>query len=467
MRSNSRATVCSARASKYNQRHTDVMNNKFSRRQFLKRGGLAVSSLAIPYFIPSGVLAANGRPGANERIRIGCIGVGRRMDALVRESEALPEVQLVAFADVHLRRAQTVAGRFNAFACRDYRELLERKDVDAVFTATPDHWRALTCIYACQAGKDIYAEKPISHTIHEGRVIADAVKKYKRVFQTGSQQRADWTDIEGCRFLREGGLGKISRVYVWNYPGPWECALPAQPVPEGMDWDAWCGPAQKCSYSQDLYLPRANPGWLSIRPYSGGEMTGWGSHGFDMIQLALSMDDSGPVEIWTEGPKYPSLTYTQPEPKTRGDQITNTPRVSFRYPNDIVMELVEKAPNGQKPPTFGGIFVGERGTLTLDRGRLDSEPEELTIDIMSKRPRGPDGNHIAEWLKCIKSRHNPSAHVEVGHRSATVCHLGNIARYVGRKLKWDPVDERFVGDAEANGYLDYQRRKGYELPAKV
>ncbi|HEY9172343.1 MAG TPA: Gfo/Idh/MocA family oxidoreductase [Verrucomicrobiae bacterium] len=443
------------------------MKTNLSRREFLKWSSLAASSVALPYFIPSGVLAASGRPGANDRIAVGCIGVGRRMDALVTESQALPEIKLVAFADVHLRRARTVAARFNAFACQDYRELLERKDVDAVFTATPDHWRALTCIHACQAGKDIYAEKPISFTIHEGRVIANAVRKYKRVFQTGCQQRADWTDIEGCKFIREGGLGKITRVYAWNYPGPWESALPAQPIPEGMNWDAWCGPAPKCAYNQDLYLPRANPGWLSIRPFSGGEMTGWGSHGFDMIQLALGMDAGGPTEVWTEGPKYPSLTYTQSEPKTRGDQITNVPKVFFRYPGDIVMELVDTAPNGEKPPTFGGIFVGEKGTFTIDRGRLSSDPEELAINIMSRRPKGPDGNHIANWISCIKSRKKTSADVEAGHRSATVCHLGNIARYVGRRLKWDPRKERFIGDAEANGYLDYERRKGYELPAKV
>jgi predicted dehydrogenase len=442
-------------------------NINLSRRQFLKRSSLAASTIALPYFIPSGVLAANGNPGANDRIGIGTIGLGRRMDSLLTESAMQPTTRFVAFADVHLTRARTLADKYKAFACQDYRRLLERKDVDAIFTATPDHWRANICIHACQAGKDVYAEKPITMTIREGRLMVEAARKYKRVFQAGSQQRSDWTDIEGCKFIREGGLGKIKRIYVWNYPSPWECALPAEPIPDGLDWDMWCGPTEKVAYNKDLYQARANPGWLSFRPYSGGEMTGWGSHGLDMIQLALGMDETGPVEVWTEGPKFQRVTYKQAEPKGRGDKITNAPKVFFRYPGDIVMEMVDTAPNGEIPPQFGGIFVGEKGTFTIDRGRLSSDPEDLAINIMSKRPKGPDGSHIADWLSSIKSRTKPSADVETGHRTATVCHLGNIARYLGRKLKWDPVKEQFTGDSEANGYLDYKRRKGYKLPAKV
>jgi len=438
-----------------------------TRRQFLKGSALAASSVALPYFIPSGVLAANGQPGANDRIGVGVIGAGRRMGDLLRESAKLPQAQLVAFADVNLDRARTEASKHNAFACQDYRKLLEQKEVDAVMTATPEHWRSNICIHACQAGKDLYVEKPITVTIREGRLMVEAARKYKRIFQSGSQQRSDWTDIEGCKFIREGGLGKIKTVYCWNYPSPWECALPAEPIPDGLDWDMWCGPTEKVAYHKDLYTPRANPGWLSFRPYSGGEMTGWGAHGFDMVQLALGMDEGGPVEVWTEGPKFQTVTYTQAESKKRGDETTNAPKVFFRYPGDIVMELVEKAPNGKKPPSFGGVFVGEKGTFTIDRGRISSDPEDLATNIMSKRPKGYDSSHISNWLSCIRSRKTPKADVEIGHRSATVCHLGNIARYLGRKLKWDPVKEQFPGDAEANSYLDRARRKGYELPAKV
>jgi predicted dehydrogenase len=443
------------------------MNANFSRRQFLRRSALVASSVAIPRLIPSGVLAASGQPGANERIGIGVIGAGRRMGSLLGGLARLPQAQLVAFADVNSERARTEAAKHNAFACQDYRKLLERKEVDAIITATPEHWRSNICIHACQAGKDLYVEKPVTLTIREGRLMVEAARKYKRIFQAGSQQRSDWTDIEGCKFIREGGLGKIKKIYATNYPSPWECALPAEPIPEGLDWDMWCGPAEKVAYNKDLYQPRANPGWLSFRRYSGGEMTGWGAHGFDMIQLALGMDAGGPVEVWTEGPKFQSVTYTQAEPKKRGDEITKAPKVFFRYPGDIVMELVDKAPNGEKPPGGGGIFVGEKGTFTIDRGRISSDPEDLAINIMSKRPKGHDSSHTSNWLACIKSRKTPIADVEVGHRSATVCHLGNIARYLGRKLQWDPVQEQFRGDAEANNYLDRERRKGFELPAQI
>jgi len=422
--------------------------------------------MTLPCILPSGVLAAAGQPGANDRIGIGVIGMGRRAGELLRERAASTRGRLVAFADVNLNRAREHAAPHKAFACQDYRQILERKEVDAIITATPEHWRALTCIHACQAGKHVYAEKPMTLTIREGRLIADAVKKYRCVFQVGSQQRSDWTDIEGCKFIREGGLGKVSKVYVWNYPTPWECALPAQSLPDGLDWDRWCGPTEPVPYNKDLYLPRANPGWLSFRSYSGGEMTGWGAHGFDMVQAALGMDESGPIEIWTEGPKFTSVTYTQSESKARGDRITNRPKVFFRYPGDIVMEMVDQTPEGEKPPPFGGIFVGEKGRFTINRGRISSDPDDLAIEIMKRRPRGYDSGHISNWLRCIESRKAPTAGVEIGHRSATVCHLGNIARWVGRRLKWDPVKETF-DDREANRFLDRPRRKGYELPERV
>lgn len=440
-----------------------------SRRHFLRHAATATAAgVALPYFVPSGVLAANGQPGANDRINLGVIGMGRRAGDLVREAARLTDARLMAFADLNLQRAKAESAKNNnCFACQDYRQLLERKDVDAVITATPEHWRSNICIHACQAGKDLYVEKPMTLTIREGRLMVEAARKYKRVFQIGSQQRSDWTDIAGCEFIRGGGLGKIKKAYCWNYPTPWECALPEEPVPAGLDWDMWCGPTEKVPYNKDLYQPRANPGWLSFRRYSGGEMTGWGAHGFDMMQYALGMDESGPLDIWTEGPKFQTVTYTKSESKKRGDETTNKPKVFFRYAGDIVMELVDKTPDGVKPPSFGGIIVGEKGTFTIDRGRISSDPEELALDILKKRPRGYNGSHIADWLSCIKSRKNPRADVEIGHRASTVCHLGNIARWTGRKLKWDPVKEVFPDDQEANGHLDRVRRQPWELPKTV
>ena len=256
-------------------------------------------------------------------------------------------------------------------------------------------------------------------------------------------------------------LYKKMELIAYNYPSPWESDLPAQPVPDELDWEMWCGPNPKVPFNQDLYLPRANPGWLSFRPYSGGEMTGWGAHGFDQIQCALGMDDTGPVEIWTEGGKFNPPTYTKPEPKGRGDKICLEPKVFFRYANGVLVEPGTEATMG------GAVFYGEKGRVAIARGKCESDPAELAVEALRERPADFNDNRQKNWLNCIKSRAKPIADVEIGHRSATVCHLCNIARWTGRKLRWDPVNEKFVGDADANKYLDRERRKPWTLPERI
>jgi len=435
---------------------TTINPSGFSRRTFLKNSTiLAVGALA-PQILPSGVLAAAGRPGANDRI-----GIGRQASGLLQGLLKLPEMRYVAVADVNLKRARESATKHDAVAFQDFRRLLERKDVDAIVTATPEHWRLHICVSACQAGKDVYAEKPMTLTIREGRLMVQAARKYNRVFQVGSQQRSQWQNYAGCELIRQGGLGKVTKVIAYNYPSPWEGALPEQPVPDELDWEMWCGPNPKVPFNQDLYLPRANPGWLSFRPYSGGEMTGWGAHGFDQIQCALGMDDSGPVEIWTEGGKFNPPTYTKSEPKERADKICSEPKVFFRYANGVLVEPGAEATMG------GAVFYGEKGRVAIARGRCESDPDELAIDALHKRPASFNDNHQKNWLDCIKSRAKPIADVETGHRSATVCHLCNIARWTGRKLHWDPVKEEFVGDKEANNFLERERRKPWVTPEKI
>ena len=436
-------------------------HGSFSRRAFLKRSGALIAGAALPQILPSGVLAAAGRPGANDRIGIGFIGIGRQAGGLLQGLLKLPDMRYVAVADVNMKRARESAVKHDAVPFQDYRRLLERKDVDAIVTATPEHWRLLICVQACQAGKDVYAEKPMTLTIREGRLMVQAARKYNRVFQVGSQQRSTWQNYAGCELIRKGGLGKVTKVIAYNYPSPWECGLPAQPVPDELDWEMWCGPNPKVPFNQDLYLPRANPGWLSFRPYSGGEMTGWGAHGFDQIQCALGMDETGPVEIWTEGGQFDPPTYTKPESKERGDKICCEPKVFFRYANGVLVEPGAEATMG------GAVFYGEKGRVAISRGACESDPDELAIDALRKRPANFNDNHQKNWLDCIKSRAKPVADVETGHRSATVCHLGNIARWTGRKLQWDPVAEQFVGDLEANQFLDRERRKPWVAPEKI
>ena len=429
-----------------------------SRRNFVKNA--AAAAFAAPYFIPSGVLAVDGRPGANDKIRVAGIGIGRQGGGLMGQLKSQPDVQIVGIADVNLPRAEANTKRFGGtVAVQDYRRLLERKDIDAIATATPDHWRAIVSIHAAQAGKDIYAEKPMTLTILEGRRMTEAVRKHGRVFQTGSQQRSMEGNRYGCELVRNGRIGKISKVVGYNYPSPWNCKLPGQPVPAGLDWDMWCGPTEPVPYNKDIYAPRAAPGWISFRPYSGGEITGWGAHGIDQVQWALGMDDTGPTEIWLEGGKLDAPTYTEPTSRGAGEKACRLSKIHYRYANGIEFILDNGNPGG-------GIFYGDQGKIEIFRGRVTSNPAEIV-----KKPIGEDEihlyktkGHMRNWLDCIKSRKRCIADVEIGHRSATVCHLGNIARWLGRPLKWDPEKETFPGDAEANALIDRVRRKGYELP---
>lgn len=443
-----------------------------SRREFLGRSvQWGVAGFAVPYLIPRSVLAAPGSSGANDRIGIVGIGIGRQGTGVLNRAVKSTSGRFIGVADVNFPRAEEKCQKLGGgVAVKDYRKLLERKDVDAIVTATPEHWRAIICVHACQAGKDIYAEKPVSLTIREGRLMVQAARKYKRIFQVGSQQRSQEIDRVACDFLCKGGLGKISKIITMRYPSPFYCGLPAEPIPEGLDWDMWCGPTEPVPYHPELYIPRGKPGWLSFRPYSGGEMTGWGAHGLDMIQMALGMDDSGPTEIWAEGDKFDAPTITEPEKSTRANIQCSNPSVFWRYANGVTLVMDEafgKQPGKPAPkaPSFGGIFHGEKGIATVERGKFTSDPPELAQAVIKEV--STKESHVENWLACIKSRQLPNADIEIGHRSATVCHLGNIARWTNRKLQWDPAKETFVGDAEANSYLDRPRRKPYVLPEQV
>lgn len=428
----------------------------FSRRRFLR--GCMAGALSGPIIIPRHVLAAPGQPGANDRIGVGYVGGGRRARQLMN----LPaEGRIVAVADVDERRAEEVAALKSCRGHGDYRHILDAADVDAVIIATPDHWHVLPAIHACQAAKDIYLEKPLSLTIREGRVLAKAVAKYGRVLQTGTQRRSLDGHRYGYELVRNGLAGKIHTVIILNYPSPWECRFPGQPVPTGLDWDRWCGMTEPVPYHEDIFVQRSRPGWISLRPYSGGEMTGTGAHGFDQIQWVLGLDDTGPVDVWAEGGQLPEVVYREPESRDRGNRLCSRGfRVRFRYANGVEIRLED---NG---PAAGGEFIGDQGKIRIGNNVVTSNPPEL-----AKTPRDklkwrlpPTISHMQNWFDCIKSRAQPIAHVEAGHRSATVCHLGNIVRWVGRRLKWDPKREVFPGDDEANAYLDRPRRESYELP---
>ncbi|MBN1443418.1 MAG: Gfo/Idh/MocA family oxidoreductase [Planctomycetes bacterium] len=432
-------------------------SKQMNRRQFLRRtSGIAAGALAAPLFVSPSVVGLEGKAGANEQIALGFIGSGGRARLLMSQTPA--PGRIVAICDCYVRRCEEAIQEKKEISSgwdvyQDYRKLLDRRDIDAVIVPTTDHGRVRPCIHACQAGKDIYAEKPLTLTVAEGRALVRAVEKYGRVFQTGSQQRSMEYNRYPCELVRTGRIGKVIEVLACNYTGPGVCEnLPEQPMPEGLDWDMWCGQTRLKPYNQQLQF-----GWMGCRDYSGGEMTNWGAHGLDQVQWALGADDTGPVEIWpqAEGPHG---------------------QIHMRYASGVLVKLelwgqVTFAGREVRLPLGGAIFVGEKGKMYVERNTFIADPPELAPDPPEPQKRemweGPGWQakfHIGNWLDCIRTRRRPVSDAEVGHRSITVCHLANIAREVGRKLRWDPAAERFVGDPEADAYLARPRRKGHELP---
>jgi predicted dehydrogenase len=419
----------------------------FSRREFIRKSAAVAAGLSLPLLIPRSALAQGRTPGANDRILVGVIGVGGRARQLI---DQLPEqARIASLADCFRKRCEKAAKAKNASwrIHQDYRKLLDEKELDAVIVATCDHTRVRPCIQACQAGKDIYAEKPLTLTIREGRALVNAVRKHQRVLQVGTQQRTMEMNRFACAFVRHGGLGKIKKVKGINYSGPARYpGLPEEPIPESLDWDAWLGQTEMRPYHSKLQF-----GWMAWRDYSGGQMTNWGAHGVDQIQSALGMDETGPLEI---GP------------------LADPPgAVYFRYPNGIQVEM--SIPEGHGP-WGGAIFIGEQGKIEINRNKFTTNPKDL---VKNPPPESVADKwrdevalwqakyHMENWLECMRSRKKPNADVEIGHRSISICHLANITRELGRKLHWDPVLEQFPGDTEADQLLSRPRRPGYELPA--
>ena len=456
-----------------------------NRRAFLKAG----SAFAAPYFVPSHVLGKPGRTGANDRIEVAVIGVGVRGKYLIAN---LPEsARVVALCDCSRRRiaaARKPAGRFktplgefakkdakNCAISADYRKLLDKPKFDAVIIATPDHHHTLPALLALRAGLDVYLEKPLTLTIGEGRRLVDAVKKQKRILQVGSQQRTMEINRFACEFVRNGGIGKVSRVELPNYPGPMRySSLPKEDIPADLNWEQFLGPTPLRPHNRRLWMKEDFKvgkllwrGWDLFRAYSGHLMTNWGGHSVDMVQYSLGTDETGPVEIWPDTKELHAKLAVRwglktPQPKA-GDDLMRFCPVSMRYANGVVLRF--------RPDAKTAVFHGSLGTMTISRNRYRANPAGLVKeppDAKLKQKWSGLGHvarpHLANWLDCIRSRKTPNAPVETGHRTATICHLANIARELGRRLKWDPKRERFIGDTAADRLLNRRRRKGWQFP---
>jgi predicted dehydrogenase len=427
---------------------TKTITIPISRREFLRRSAGLTAALGFPLLLPRDVLGAAGRPGPNDRIQVGFIGTGGRARWILKD-EALPGAEVVALADCNLARCREgvklIPGGERCHQYQHYRDLLEKEKLDAVFVETTTHARVLICIHALEAGLDVYAEKPQSLTVTEGRTLVKAVKKYNRVLQTGSQQRSMPINVHASKLVREGAIGKIHTVITCNFlpPRVWRPHDTPDELPKELDWDQWCNQTELRPYYQELYNS-----WGDFSFYDGGGqswgVTGWGTHSLDQVQCALGTDNTGPVEIWPEAP---------------GPQC----KVTMRYESGVLLKL-EGPKRGMED--LGAIFVGDKGKIEILRGDYTADPKELRQNAPPVTPQGPKESipHIENFFSCIRSRKPTNAGPETGHRATTLCHLVNICRAVQRKLRWDPKREQFVGDEEANGLLTRPRRKGYELP---
>ncbi|RLS54992.1 MAG: gfo/Idh/MocA family oxidoreductase [Planctomycetota bacterium] len=424
-------------------------STQLGRRTFLKT---AASVAATPLALPRRVLCGEHRTSPGERIRVGAIGVGGRATLLLQQ---LPDsAEIVALSDCNLSRAESFKSKAggNWPVYQDYRKLLDHKDIDAVIVATGEFQRVLPCIHACQAGKDVYAEKPLTLYVREGRLLVNAVRHFKRVLQVGSQQRSMEINRVACDLIRTGGLGKVLEVRAINYSGAQTSPtvpFKGEDVPSGLDWNMWLNQAAERPYHPDWMS------WMRWKDFAGGEMTNWGAHGIDQIQWALGMDGTGPTHIRpvSEGPSG---------------------AVAMTYANGVTVNFMIDPGKG---PMGGAIFFCEKGKLEINRNKFSSNPPEIakeleaTLDVVEEERKWSDQLalwqakwHMQNWIDCIVSRSLPVADVEIGHRSVTVCHLANIARAIGRPLQWNPATELFLGDEQANAMLDRPRRTGFQVP---
>lgn len=397
-----------------------------------------------PLFLSSRALGRAGQTAPSNRVRLGIIGTGNRGNLLI--DQLPPGSEIVTASDCNMRRAEESAAKRKAAweLHQDFRRLLDRKDIDGVIVSTGDHQRVRIFILVCQAGKDVYAEKPLTLYVTEGRALVKAVARYSRVFQVGSQQRSMAMNRVACAFVRNGGLGRLYFVQGANYTSsrPIPDNLGEQPTPAELNWDQWLAQAPFRPYHEKIHR-----GWMGWRDYSGGEMTNWGAHGLDQIQSALGRDETGPQELWPLAESTPNA-------------------LAFRYAGGVTVRL-------ELPPgdiNGGAIFVGEKGRVEITRNNFRTDPPGLIKEIPPKeevdkwqRAQWQAQYHMQEWVDCMKTRRQPSATAEIGHRSCSLAHILNITRQLNRRLRWDPTTERF-DDSEAQALLHRTPRKGFELP---
>jgi predicted dehydrogenase len=451
------------------------------RRQFL--GSVARATLAAS----AGALAGGRVLGANERVNVGIIGCGGRGKLLTELARKLPEVEVVAACDVYERQtanaSQWAGPRCRAFG--DFRRLLELKEVDAVFVATPDHWHAIQTILACQAGKDVFVEKPLAHTIREGRAMVEAARRHRRVVQTGTQHRSAPHYREVQQIIQSGELGPVRFARIWNYlnmtPAGIGRAENSDPPP-GVDWDLFLGPAPRVPFNRSRFVGTYRWFW----DYGGGMPTDFGTHRFDSFHQVMGVD--APLAVTASGGRFVL---------DDGAETPDVIQITYEYPGVVLSYealMVNAHGTGGRTPAknyylargtddrpHGEAFYGPNGSLFSDRVGFEIYPElkpqpgrEASVAggyptagprIERREVAGEDATdrHVKDFIECVRTRRKPVADVEIGHRSTIVAHLGNIAYRTGRKIRWDAEKEEIVGDAEASKLLTKSYRKPWDI----
>ena len=420
-----------------------------SRRDFLKSAAVGGTAVALPAIVPSSVFGA-GAP--SNRIVMGAIGVGSQGTGDMRGFLGKNDVQMVAVCDVDKNNRDRAKGlvdsKYGNGDCKsyhDFRELIAHPGLDAVQIAVPDHWHTIPAVAAAKAGLDIHGQKPLARSIREGRAICDAVHRYSRVWQTGSQQRSNWKFRRASEFVRNGRIGKILKIEVGLPTGGGTDVKGVQPVPEGLDWNFWLGPAPYVPYRGVCHW-----NWRWIMDYSGGQLTDWAGHHIDIAHWGMGWDRTGPVEIEGKG-NYPSEGLYN---------VATEYKFTCKYADGIELTVANN-----KQLLQGAKWYGEDGWIHVNRGGLNASSGSILKEYI-----GPDEiklyesrDHKQNFLDCVRSRKLTICPVEVGHRSISVGLLGEIAMLTGRKIKWDPAKEQIIGDAEASALLGRSYREPWVL----
>ncbi len=431
------------------------------RRQFLTMSAAATGALFVPYSFTVGAEDSTRPKSKNDRLRIGAIGL--RYQGSVVADKAQEFGDIVALCDVDREIADKAKAQFGGKAdlYEDYRELLARPDIDVVTIGTPDHWHAQMLIDACKAGKDAYCEKPLTLTVAEGQRIIEVVRETKRIVQVGTWQRSDSRFRLACELVRAGRIGRLQKITVVLGKNVAGGPFKTQPVPQHLNWNQWQGPTPDVPYIPE----RCHYTFRWWYEYSGGQMTDWGAHHVDIAQWAMGAEQTGPTKIETSA-RLPQVE--------NGYNVALDFEAKLTYANGVVMEIKDTDRNGI-------MFEGTEGRLFVNRGTVSGKPvedlaakplprEEFSLydnDNLSRPERAGklDAiiNHMGNFYDCVVSRKQPLADIASQHRSVSVCHLANISMRLGRSLNWNPEQEQFNDDSEANRWLSRERRKGFEL----